>query len=107
MNCKRYANNYLYQRALRLIDGISFIDEGFFLLEKQKSLHSPVGVLHYERYATEEELNGMLVWHGESQQAIYAFQRGGTRDFGTAQRPSLWDYPDGVDTMHFLESVSA
>ena len=59
----KYANNYDYTRALWMLDRISFLENGFLLLREDAALASPVGALHYERYASREVLGTHLADH--------------------------------------------
>ena len=95
----KYANNYDYTRALWLLDGVAFLENGFVLLREDPALASPVGAIHYERYADRSLLSAQLVEQSASIQCVVGH---GQVPFGQAQYPGLGEYADGVDTMRFL-----
>jgi len=64
---------------------------------------SPIGTAFYERYTTTEELRKRLLRDSDQIQCIV----GGdiienSLPFGKTQKPDLWDYADGIDTVEFL-----
>ena len=95
----KYANNYDYSKAVFIVNKYDFIDTGFLLCRMEKSLASPVAVLHYEYYKSLEyvyqEIEGM-------KDKIQCIAGRGNTPFGKAQMPELWDYADGIDTIEFL-----
>ncbi|MGV3638480.1 MAG: acyl-CoA reductase, partial [Flavobacteriales bacterium] len=99
VNHNKYGNNYDYTRALWLLDGVQFLENGFTLLKEDSALASPVSAVFYERYATREEVVNKLAAAGEGIQCVVGH---GYLPFGTTQAPGLADYADGVDTLKFL-----
>ncbi len=95
----KYANNLDYHRALWLLDGKPFLENGFLLMRETSALASPVAVLHLERYADRHALDHHLPTLAGQLQCIVGH---GQVPFGQAQRPGPDDYADGVDTMAFL-----
>jgi hypothetical protein len=95
----KYANNYDYNKAVWLLNNEQLLDNGFLLLKEDASLASPTGSLYYEYYEQEEALRESLMARAEEIQCVVSH-----RDipFGGSQRPALWEYADGVDTMAFL-----
>jgi hypothetical protein len=107
INHHKYANNYDYRKAIMMVGRIPFLDNGFLLVKKDAALSSPVAVLHYEEYRDEGEAVQKINAEIENIQCIAASVFPGACSFpivpfGAAQRPSLTDYADGVDTMEFL-----
>ena len=102
VNHNKYANNYDYNKAVYLMNLEQMLDNNFILLKEDKSLHSPLGVLFYQRYSSDSELESYLDLNKKSIQVIVGEK---FIPFGKAQCPSLNDYADGVDTMSFLESL--
>jgi hypothetical protein len=100
---KKYGNNYDYNRAIFLLNKISFLDNGFMLFREDSSLVSPVGVLHYQFYENTKDLERLLSQQSEQIQCVVGE---GYIPFGGAQCPSVDDYADGVDTMRFLAELS-
>ena len=81
------------------------IDAGFVLFKERNTLHAPVGMVNYTFYDDIQEVQNYLSEHQEEIQCIVSE---GTEiaglPFGTAQKPELWDYADGVDTLKWLNS---
>lgn len=103
----KYANAYTYQRALLLVDQQPFTDNGFCIFRESDMPSSPVSVVHYSRYLSEEHLKALLSSVQGSTQCIVAGHSGpaGAIPFGTTQHPSLDDYADGVNTLAFLSRL--
>lgn len=95
----KYANNYDYHKALFLMNKEDVIENGFLLMKEDRAIASPVGTLFYESYSDEHQLRNDLQHRMEEIQCVVSKQ---DVPFGEAQRPRLWDYADGVDTMEFL-----
>ncbi|MBK5284819.1 MAG: hypothetical protein JJE25_05420, partial [Bacteroidia bacterium] len=75
------------------------------------SLHSPIAVLHYEFYKNDEDISEKLYQSEKEIQCVtcrkeiiekFINQKLSLVLFGQTQKPMLWDYADGVDTMQFL-----
>ena len=96
---KKYGNNYDYTRALWMLDGVTFLENGFLLLREDRALPSAVATLHYERYASREALMAELEEHRDAIQCVVGH---GHVPFGAAQHPGWGDHADGVDTLRFL-----
>lgn len=97
----KYKNNFDYNLALFLLNTTPCLTNDSILLQENESLFSPISVLHYGYYSNREELEEQLR-KNEDLQCLVA------RDaipFGQAQKPSLNDYADGVDTAAFLLSL--
>ena len=109
LNHKAYADNYDYHRSLYMLNKIPFLENGFFIVREEESLHSPVSVVHYSYYDDVESAKEEMLKNEESIQIVIGkdikwFTR--TDSFGKAQSPQLYDYADGVDTMKFLAKLS-
>ena len=104
-----YFNNYTYHRAIYLMNQDEFMENGFFMLKKDKSFFSPISCLFYEEYDSLKTLETHLVENQEQIQVVVAkkdvFSAFSTVDFGQTQQPKLDDYADGVDVMRFLENL--
>jgi len=98
----KYANNYDYNKAVYLLNKVDLLDNNFVLLRETEELFSPLGMIHYHRYASLEEVNIYIDRNNEKIQAVIGNAH---IPFGAAQCPSLDDYADGVDTMAFLEKL--
>jgi hypothetical protein len=99
INQHKYANNYDFNKAVYLVNRVSFTDTGYLLLREDPRLSSPVAVLHYEYYNDRNDLEHKIESEKDRIQCIVGH---GYLPFGTAQSPYLWDYADGIDTLEFL-----
>ena len=101
-NHNKYMNNYDYNRSIFLLGKKLFFDNGFLILKEDKSLFSPISVVNFEYYSSletlEKEINNL------SNEIQCRVGEGGI-ELGTAQKPELWDYADGVDTIDFLTKI--
>lgn len=99
-----YANNYLYQRSVMLMNRIPHKDTGFLLLREHTSLPSPIGVLHYGFYSREEEIADYIAQERGHIQCIAGHPGDplATVPLGMTQKPGPWNYADDVDTIEFL-----
>ncbi len=103
VNHNKYANNYDYHKALWLLNQDELIENGFILVKEDEALVSPVGSLFVQRYASKEEVEAYLDVNKSNIQVVVGKNY---FPFGKAQKPKLWDYADGVDTLSFLTSLS-
>lgn len=95
----KYANNLDYNKAIYMVNRERFIDAGFVLIKPDPALASPVGVVYYENYKTENEVAAYLSQNSGSIQCIIGRNH---IPYGEAQSPQLWDYADNYDTLEFL-----
>jgi hypothetical protein len=102
----KYANNYMYNKSILLLNKEKHLDNGFLLLRESKALSTPVSVLNYQYYHTIEEVKSFLQEENDNLQCIVAHPGiiDNTVNFGETQNPQLWDYADGVDVVEFLNS---
>ena len=101
----KYHNNYDYQKSILLINKIPFYDSGFFILQENEKLVSPISVVYLERYKSKADLSGKLQVVADKIQCIVG--KTGTHyvPFGQAQAPEPWDYADQVNTLKFLDGL--
>ncbi len=106
-NHYKYFNNYEYNKSVYLVNRQPHYDNNFLITTQSQNLVSPISVLFYDTYETLEELNAKIEVHADKIQCTTsrAGWYAGSIPFGTAQEPSLTDYPDGIDTMAFLEAL--
>ncbi|WP_297691515.1 acyl-CoA reductase [uncultured Eudoraea sp.] len=103
MDQNKYANNYDYNKAVYLMSEFQFLDNGFFLLKEDMGYASPIGTAFYKRYSTIEELKIKLAEDRDQIQCIVGNDIiENSIPFGKTQKPDLWDYADGIDTVEFL-----
>jgi hypothetical protein len=103
----KYHNNYMYQKSVFLINGVSHFDTGFALFHESEELNSPIGVVNFSYYKALDELEALLEqsWDGIQVVSTPCNLHVPTRiEMGNTQCPGLLDYPDGKDTLAFLAS---
>lgn len=106
INQHKYANNYDYQKSILLINNEKFFDNGFLLLQESEKIVSPISVLYYEYYNSDDELAEKIAANREKIQVIAGNHSPIAHiRLGSAQKPTLTDYADNVDTMSFLAAL--
>ncbi|MCJ0742979.1 acyl-CoA reductase [Pedobacter montanisoli] len=105
----KYNNNYDYNKSIYLVNGVKHFDNGFLLLKEDKQFSSPLSVLYYEEYDSVQNLTSTLqekeaeIQCIESNLALNVGKE--VLPFGQSQHPKLWDYPDNVDTVDWLNRL--
>ncbi|WP_420146792.1 acyl-CoA reductase [Spirosoma sp.] len=107
LNNHKYQNNYDYNKSVYLINAVPHYDNGYLLLTENDGLVSPISVVYYQTYQTQDEALNWLETHANRIQVVTSAQGWlpGSVPFGQTQRPGLNDYADGVDTMAFLTAL--
>jgi hypothetical protein len=100
-NLARYKNNYDYQLTLLILNKKFYMSNPSILLTENPSPFSPISLLHYEYYQPGQPPIDSLKTNPD----IQAIVGHGQIPFGQAQRPTLTDYADGVDTLDFLSKL--
>ncbi|MEM6360528.1 MAG: acyl-CoA reductase [Bacteroidota bacterium] len=103
----KYRNNYDYNKSIYLVNKEPHLDNGVLLLKQDNNLVSPISVLFYNFYSSQEELQKLLK-ADEHKIQCFVSQGGFWEDsipLGQAQSPGLTDYADRVDTMEFLAKL--
>jgi len=95
----KYANNYDFNKAVFIVNRETFLDTGYLLIKEDSKISSPVAVLYYEYYESQDAVKQQTEILKEKIQCIIGRQ---FVPFGEAQSPHLWDYADGIDTIDFL-----
>jgi hypothetical protein len=108
VNVSKYMNNYEYYRSIFLINRTSHLDNGFLLLKEDFGFSSPPAVLFTEVYHNDVLLRKRLFESNDDIQCIVGntAKIDGIVPFGNAQKPELWNYADGMDTMKFLSDLN-
>ncbi|MEM6297396.1 MAG: acyl-CoA reductase [Bacteroidota bacterium] len=103
----KYANNYDYQRGIRLMNQVPIYDSGFLVMEESEANVAPTAMLYYQFYEAKDELSEVFENQDSQIQCIVSRSGEYTRGvkFGQAQSPRLSDYADGVDTLSFLANL--
>lgn len=105
----KYKNNFDYNYSLYVLNKVPIINNGCIMLVEDTSFQSRISALHYEFYESKAEVEEQLQVHKEDIQCIIAKEESvdlPSFSFGEAQKPKLWDYADGVDTIEFLTSLN-
>lgn len=105
----KYSDNYTYNKAIYLMSGAKFLDNGFIILKNDEGFSSPVGVLYCQEYLNIDSLSTHLRQNRDKLQCVVsniAIEDITTVPFGCAQHPRIDDFADGVDTVEFLKSIS-
>jgi hypothetical protein len=101
----KYCNNYDYQKAILLVNQQDHLDTGYVLLQESENLVSPLAVVYYEYYRSEDDLINKVIANRSKLQCIVGKQGFCTVGFGETQAPKVNDYADDVDTLAFLVSL--
>lgn len=104
----KYKNNFDYNYALFMLNKEEFLMSGSMLFRKSSDIASRIASINYENYSDIEKLTADLRQNEEKIQCISTNMDLGnlkTVGIGEAQKPSLTDYADGVDTMEFLTEL--
>ena len=107
-NHNKYRNNFDYNNALFLLNKVEFLMSGSLIITESKDITSRIATLHYEEYIDPTLLSQHLKDARDQIQCIVSkapISGVSTFSFGEAQKPSISDYADGVDTMQFLNSL--
>lgn len=97
----KYKNNFDYRLTIVLMNNQPHYSNGFVVAVEEKTVSTPLSVLHFEYFDSPDDLKEKLDAQSEDIQVI---EGNGFVSFGEAQSPSLFDYPDNVDVMQFLLS---
>ena len=98
----KYKHNYDYQLAILMMGRKFYMTNSSIILTEDQAIFSPVSQVNYEFYDSKEAIATSLA-RNESKQCIVGK---GYINFGNAQKPSLTDYADGIDTMKFLSELT-
>ncbi len=94
----KYKNNYDYQLSIVLLNNIFYMTNEATLLIENKAIFSPISQVFYEFYNDEKLLQKNLKENPE----IQCIVGNNYVAFGASQKPDLFTYADGMDTMEFL-----
>ncbi len=98
MDFHKYKHNFDYHLALLIMGNRYYMNNDTVILTENSSPFSPVSQVHYAFY--DDKLS--VIQSLQNNPDIQCIAGNGYIPFGMAQRPSLRDYADGVDTMEFL-----
>jgi hypothetical protein len=103
----KFQNNYDYNKSILLVNRVPHFDNGFMLVQQSQGLVSPISVLFYDTFTSLADLRMKLSSVKDKTQCIVSAHGWleASIPFGEAQRPMVWDYADGVDTLAFLQRL--
>ncbi|MGL4631532.1 MAG: acyl-CoA reductase [Leadbetterella sp.] len=103
----KYNNNYDYMKSIYLVNGEPFLDNGFLMVRESQDIASPISVIYYSYYEDLAEVNAFIHETAEKIQTVVSSDSfiSSAIPFGQSQLPYLLDYPDGVDTVKFLQNL--
>jgi len=105
INHHKYANNFEYNSANLILSQQEFLTNNVFILKEDKAIVSRISTIHYEYYDEVNDLVKELKQIKESIQCIASdieITDLPVVPIGEAQKPSLTDFADGVNTLNFL-----
>lgn len=97
----KYKNNFDYQLTIAIMNNRFYMSNDSIVLIENESPFSPISQLHYQFYSQKEEIPSKI-----DSAKIQCIVGKGYLPFGTAQEPSLTDFPDGIDTLSFLKTLT-
>ena len=98
MDYYKYRNNFDYHLALLIMNSKYYMNNDSIILTENASVFSPVSQIHYSYYEHKQNLIDSLQQNPDIQCIVGK----GFVPFGEAQKPGLFQYADGVDTLAFL-----
>jgi len=108
-NHNKYKNNLEYNMALHILNKTPHIALPHVILSENAELISPIGCLHYSFYQDRNVLTTYLLTKADDIQCVVAnddIESIPSVRPGQAQRPSLDDYADGINTLTFLQDLT-
>jgi hypothetical protein len=97
---KKYRNNYDYYLTLLIMNNQLYMSNELILFLNNESIFSPVSQVNYSYYDNPDMLTANLSVQTDIQCIV-----GKEVPFGQSQKPGLFDYADGIDTVGFLLSL--
>lgn len=102
-----YLGSYTQNRALLAMQGVDFVDGGYFTMRSDVGSLQPLSEIAIVYYEDIEEVFNYLSVNDDKIQCVVSDSLTHPRgvEFGMAQRPALSDWADGVDIFKFLNSL--
>lgn len=106
---EKYLSNYRHTKALKMMIREPFFDGGFFILTENETTNRGVAEILLRKYDNVTEVERELAQRSDELQCVVnddvKLQFARQVALGQAQKPTLTDYADGIDTMKFLEKI--
>jgi hypothetical protein len=100
MDSHKYKHNYDYVLTINIMNNASYKTNGSIVLTPNPSPFSVISSINYDYYNDFESVISNV--DKEQLQVIIGHN---FKLFGEAQRPSFFDFADGIDTMEFLSKL--
>ena len=97
----KYKNNYDYYLAIQIMNNRYYMTNDTIILTEDKQPFSAISTLHYSYY----DNTVLLINNLKKDNNVQCIIGEGITDFGQSQKPGLFTYADGVDTMQFLLAI--
>lgn len=99
-----FIDNYRQQRALLVMEGDDFVDGYFFTMVESQQFPKYISRVNYCFYDDMAEVEQWVDSNEDKIQCIATdcFLHPRSVAIGSTQRPTLYDYPDGVDTIKWI-----
>lgn len=105
-NHTKYRNNFDYNLAFYMLNRTPYYNNGVLILVENPAIASRLALLHYETYTDLDAVRSSLSAKADEVQVVVSQKEIAlpvpVRPLGGAQKPTLNDYADGIDTMTFL-----
>ena len=100
----KFINNYRRLKASLSVQNIPFTDCGSFVVTENDDFRMDISNIAVFRYLNDNDICDWIARHDHQLQCLVGGRNLHSRsvDFGCAQKPRPWDYPDGIDTLEFL-----
>ncbi|NQW43700.1 MAG: acyl-CoA reductase [Bacteroidetes bacterium] len=104
VNHHKFYNNYMYHKAILLMNLTKHYDNGFMIFQEKDELHAPLATLNYHYYDSINDIEQYIDKHKDSIQCVVSNMKefNNVIQLGTSQQPNLWDYADNVNVVEFL-----
>lgn len=104
-NHNKFHNNYMYRKSVQLVNAVSHYDTGYSLVTANDSIFSPIGVLHYQEYESQAQIEEDFISKSSDIQVVVSNFMKNSIQLGSSQYPAIDDYADGANTIAFLKSL--
>jgi hypothetical protein len=103
----KYANNFDFQLALHMMNRVPHQFVPGIILRRDDALFSALSVVTWQYFSGQSAVMNRLHAIREQWQCVVGPAKllDGVVPYGQSQRPALWDYADGVNTLDFLQSI--
>ena len=104
----KYVGNYRQAKAVAMLTGEGVVDGGFFLLQHSATFPTRLAQVNIATYRTANEVEDWLSANDTHIQCVVMgnntpLSHPRSTTFGQAQKPTLCDWPDGVDVLEWLK----